>query len=220
MLFRNFDTVVSYTTRPMRDYETNGKEHYFVTNGESRKILQENTICAITVIGEHTYFVTKAELENPKKNLYIIDPDGLTYLLEHFRDIRNFSIIYVKASDEVRHERAKSRPGYDEKIYTNRCVAELSQFTSFEFKIADKDYNYKHRVHVDIVENNSDNLKTTMKKVKKIIRKYDRDTVFLVIGRTCSGKDTICSELVKESGRFRRCLNSVLSFLHITQKSE
>ena len=220
LLFRNFDTVVSYTTRPMRDGETDGKEHYFIDKDTSKKIISNETICAITIIGEYTYFVTKDEITNRKKNLYVIDPQGLYFLLENYGNLRNYVVIYVKSLDSTREERAKQRAGYNERVYKDRVNAEKYQFDRFEVKINNAYYTAKTKTPMHTVYNNGNDLKPVMKDVENIISQYPNNTMFLIVGRSCSGKDTICRELVNKNERFKKCLNSVLSFLHIMPKTE
>ncbi len=197
-----FKSVVSYTTRPMRDYETNGVEHYFINNEKADRMLEELDIPAKTQIGEYRYFVTKDELEDRSKNLYIIDPEGIKYLLENFNGIRDFIILYVYANDETRYERAKQRPGFDEKIYKDRVDSESDQFNRFEEYMRDE-FEDRYGVKTYTIPNNNGYGKPSLNKAintaKGIIMNtyINNNIMYLIVGKTCSGKDTICNMLIE-----------------------
>lgn len=198
-----FKAVVSYTTRPKRTYETDGVEHYFLDDEKATKILADEPICAYTEIGPYVYFVTKEEIQKPENNLYIIDPDGIKYLFNRWKYIRSFMIIYIDTDKYTRDERAKNRPGYNEEIYKNRVESEDVQFSKFEVNILSRYHRniVEHRMYDDIRICrifNEGSLKRSLKKVRKFIEDtYDSNVMYLVVGRTCSGKDTICNKLIK-----------------------
>ena len=201
----SFKTVVSYTTRPMRDYETDGVEHYFINDEEADRILNSEVVPAKTQIGEYRYFVTKNELEDKTKNLYVIDPDGIKYLLENFADIRNFIILYLYADDYARYERAKGRPGFDEDVYIKRVKNEAKQFSDFEAYMQDEfedRYGIKtYRIYNNYYSNYTKYI--LINRAKQIILDtYKNDnTMYLIVGKSCSGKDTLCNLLVKDGNK-------------------
>ena len=197
-----FKTVVSYTTRPMRECETEGVEHYFIDDQEADRILNSEIIPAKTQIGEYRYFVTKDELEDRTKNLYIIDPEGIKYLLENFADIRNFIILYIDADDYARYERAKNRPGFDEDIYKKRVESEAEQFNEFEIYMQDEfedRYGVKtYRIYNSYYSNYTKY--RLLNRAKQIVLDTykNSNTMYLIVGKSCSGKDTLCNLLVKD----------------------
>ena len=81
----DFSPVCSYTTRPKRPGEIDGREHYFVSEDEFHKLLNEtprSDIIAYTKISSddrpdkgYEYMATISELQ--KHNVYIIDYEGL-----------------------------------------------------------------------------------------------------------------------------------------------
>ena len=58
----NMNPVISYTTRPKRDTETNGKEHYFISDKEMDQLEKSNNIFAWTRIGNIRYCSTIDEV--------------------------------------------------------------------------------------------------------------------------------------------------------------
>lgn len=181
--------VVSYATRPMREGETNGVEHWFITNEEADKLLADkDNVIAYTEIGDKRYFTTTECFD--KDNVYIIDPKGIEYMKEHLKD-KVIKVIYVYAPDKVREARAKTRSDSLETFY-KRSADENEQFTNFELTHA----------HYDLfINNKDDDLQYSVERVVDFIRRtYTEDTLYLIVGRTCSGKDTITRNVLHLMG--------------------
>ena len=192
-----FKTVVSYTTRPMRNYETDGKEHWFVDDGKVLSEIKAGNIVAYTEIGPYKYYVDAASIDDPLNNLYIIDPKGIKYLLYHYHGDRKFIIVYINTATRIRNKRAKSRPGYDKNIYEKRCQDENQQFIQF---MNEFDRYFENPKVIDFVNiNNNGDIRNSIDELKKVIISHANNNImYLVVGKTCSGKDSICSELVEK----------------------
>lgn len=184
-----YNFVVSYATRPMRSYETQGFQHIFISEETADKILVDSDkIIAYTKIGDngYRYFVTEDCLVG--KNIYIIDPNGIKTIKENHKEYKNrLKVIYIYAPDDIRDQRAKdSRSDYNTE-YKKRCINEENQFTEFEMN---KDYDILIR-NIDF----DDALATVCKYLED---NYKEDTLFLVAGRTCAGKDRLMNEAIKK----------------------
>lgn len=91
--------IVSYTTRPTRPGETNGVEHYFVTDAQADAIMKQHTVAAYTEIGGYRYFTIIRQLcyiEDPERQskvsrlrlaTYIVDERGLKELVQTAQNI-------------------------------------------------------------------------------------------------------------------------------------
>ena len=125
----NYPLVVSHTTRPKRDNETNGVEHWFDSKEEFDDLMQNNTVIAYTKIGEYEYC---ALLEDIGDNaIYIIDPHGIEYLKQNFKNQINLKIIYMYCDEYIRRARASTRSDFKTK-WEQRNKDEDAQFTEFE----------------------------------------------------------------------------------------
>ena len=125
----NYPLVVSHTTRPIRSNETNGVEHWFDSKEEFQNVLDNQTVIAYTKIGEYEYCATLEDIED--NCIYVIDPLGIKYLQEHFKDQINLKIIYIYCDEYIRRARASTRSDF--KIaWEDRNKAEDEQFTEFE----------------------------------------------------------------------------------------
>lgn len=122
--------ICSYTTRGMRDYETEGVQHHFLTDEEADEKLKTEHILAYTE-NEKTgvrYFATEEQLLDGY-NLYIINPNGIEYLKKNLGDVRLVTI-YVELQEDIILARAKER-GDDMDITTQRLESERDEFDAY-----------------------------------------------------------------------------------------
>lgn len=73
--------LISYTTRPMRDNEINGVDHWFVSDND---MPDRNKMLAYTKFGGYHYWVPVESVPSKGQCLYVIDEDGVRYLQENF----------------------------------------------------------------------------------------------------------------------------------------
>lgn len=136
-------TIVSYTTRPMRDGETNGKEHWFVSPDQKP---DENQMIAYTKFGDYEYWATRQQIQSICT--YVIDEKGIEYLLKRLSSNTVLFTLYLDRSledridsgvDKERCERDNNRiqiplDKYDYVIHNNYTLEE------FEKKIKELTY--------------------------------------------------------------------------------
>ena len=103
--------IVSYTTRPIRAKETEGKEYHFVSIEKKDQLTQEGKViesrCYETVEGPWYYFTVDDENINIKDNNYIIigTVDSFIKIREYYgKDV--VIPIYIEVDDCKRLERA------------------------------------------------------------------------------------------------------------------
>ena len=148
----HFNTICSYTSRPKRSNEENGREHYFLTEKEFNelKFLKKQNIIAYTKISKdgisgYQYMALIDELE--KANIYIIDPNGLENLKENFSNKINIVSFYIYTPLDQREKRAKKRSDFDTNFW-RRVIDESKQFEDFaknhkyDYIIYNYDNNY------------------------------------------------------------------------------
>lgn len=136
------NAVVSYTTRPKRDSEENGREHFFISEEKAHKMMKEKNILAYTKIEDpesgakgYEYFTTYDQLD--QSNIYIIDPNGLRDLKKN-QDL-DILTVYIHSPKFIRRFRARKFSDYNTE-YKNRVKNEEKQFAEFR---KNKEYNYK-----------------------------------------------------------------------------
>lgn len=139
----------SYATRPKRSQDDNS--HIFISADEVENY--RNDMIAYTEIGEYKYFATKKQLD--ESDIYIIDPSGIAYLLNHCNEY-NFLIVYISANKELRIRKSieRSDNANEEVVSQKRNIAEGMQFNDFEEIIKDGFISYNNiKYPVEIIYN-------------------------------------------------------------------
>ena len=138
--FYNVHPVVSYTTRPIRDNETDGVEHIFVTKDEMEVLRQREDVIAYTQFPETGYeylaLLDEIKFTGVEKGAsactYIVDPFGLEYLNKMVRgtDIEVIEL-RVEASYSKRLKRLGARGDKPADI-ERRLASEDAIFDKYE----------------------------------------------------------------------------------------
>lgn len=99
-----WNIIHSYTNRPMREGETQGKEHIFVNHPSP------NDTFAYTKYGNYDYWTELNQFKENIPNIYVIDEAGLLDVHKKAMEIGNIKImsIYISTSKEKRSERGVS----------------------------------------------------------------------------------------------------------------
>ncbi len=131
-------TLVPYTTRPMRDGETEGVEYYFRTESQQQELERQGKIIELrsyeTVHGIWKYFTVNDHQIHLERHNYL-----LIGTLESFKKLRSYFgpdtlvPIYIELEDGERLQRALNRerlqtvPGYTE--LCRRFLADEKDFS-------------------------------------------------------------------------------------------
>lgn len=138
-------TLVPYTTRPIRDGETNGVEYYFLTEEELQELEQQRKIIELrsyhTIHGIWKYFTVNDHQINLKENNYLI-----IGTLESYQKLKNYFgkdvliPLYINLESGERlqraldRERMQSEPKYAE--LCRRFLADEEDFSPDNLKQA------------------------------------------------------------------------------------
>ena len=131
-LIKEFDVkpLVSYTTRPKRDCEQEGREYHFITDEEFERIKDNDKFVETrvykTVNGNWYYGLPKIgiDLEDDNNYITILDFDGLLELetwLRSIGQIDKLTSIYIDVTEQNRLIRALTR----EQNMTKKQVEEV-----------------------------------------------------------------------------------------------
>ncbi|HSQ89800.1 guanylate kinase [Romboutsia sp.] len=127
--------AVSFTTRPMRDGETQGVEYNFITQKEFKDQLESGEIVEHTsynvASGETWYYgLTKSELEKADYVIAIVNPEGLRLLKYYYED--KVVPIFINSKPDVRIKRYLNRDIMDEEKVAECCRRFLADKKDFE----------------------------------------------------------------------------------------
>lgn len=139
----SLNTIVGYTTRPMREGECQGKEYFFVDEEELLRLEKNGRVIEKraynTVYGIWYYFTVDDENINLQENDYI-----LIGTLESYEKVRNYYgkdvvvPIYIDVEDGERliraimRERNQKNPSYEE--VCRRFLADSKDFAEEKLK--------------------------------------------------------------------------------------
>lgn len=97
---KDFNPVVSMTTRPPREGEVNGKDYFFVDNDTFTKYLLEDKLIEATIFNNWAYGTPYSSLSFEKTNIAVLNPDGVRILKEDNK--LDVTVIYIDVSDKTR----------------------------------------------------------------------------------------------------------------------
>lgn len=127
--------IVSYTTRPMREGETDGIEHWFVKPGQMPPL---HTMLAYAYFGGNHYWTTHDQIPEDKPCTYVIDEKALMRMKANFGDQYKISAIFVQRDekgleeiDEARRLRDKDRMMYMEEVQYDAAIVNTGTLEEF-----------------------------------------------------------------------------------------
>lgn len=131
-----FDPLVIYTTRPMRENETEGREYHFVDKDEFLRMKKNNAVIEErhydTVHGEWIYFTAKDSIDLSQNILGIGTLESYVKLRDYFGG-EVVRPIYIEVDDGIRllraveRERIEVQPKYAE--LCRRFLADTADFS-------------------------------------------------------------------------------------------
>lgn len=105
-------SVVTTTTRPMRDGEIQDVSYHFITDEQfenhKKSSLFAETTSYETVHGTWHYGTLLKDLKDDKNKVVILNPDGIKSLANKI-DMKNWLVVYIYCSDKTILERLKFR---------------------------------------------------------------------------------------------------------------
>lgn len=151
---KDLKTVITYTTRPIRDGEKEGVEYYFRTRHQLEQFEKEGKViecsCYKTVDGPWYYFTVDDGRINLKQNDYIMITTVARYeKMRNFYGEENVVPIYIEVEDGLRLERAVKReqlqqkPNYEE--ICRRFLADSKDFSEKNLKQAKINKKYENK---------------------------------------------------------------------------
>ena len=153
-----YKKVISYTTRPMRDADINGVNHWFISDKEMDE-LEKKDLIAWTKTGEVRYCATVGSLIEDTM-IYIINPNGVRWFKEHYKgDEINVITIGIYVPLEERKRRCKDRSDFNSS-FIKRVKDEQKDFDNFrlngefDYLIKNTDSNITAQIIKNIIDTN------------------------------------------------------------------
>lgn len=137
---RGFETLVSYTSRPMRDGEKEFVDYVFLTKQDFEQRIKEGRFIEYRsyktlVNGKEDiwyYGTPKRDIDDmltaEKDFVIILDLDGAKAFMDYYGR-ENCFCVSIEASDRTRTERAMKRGSFDETEWDRRVEADFEAFS-------------------------------------------------------------------------------------------
>ena len=170
----NFYVSVSHTTRKPRPNETDGKDYFFVTDEEFKRLIKNQEFLEYAKVFDNYYGTSRTPvIQNLEKNqnvIFDIDWQGADQIKNKKMDYKLITFFILPPSKKVLFERLSNRDMKDKLIAEER----MKQF----------DRDVLHWINYDYIVIN-DNLEDCFLKIQKLIdaevnngsRDYDRDFI-------------------------------------------
>jgi len=131
----------TYTTRPIRNGEVNGKDYFFINKEQFIKKLNNDEFYTWMTFnnGEWYYGIDKNDFYNPENNVIIMTPGDIKQLLRS--DRKKSLIVYFNISEDVRKERLSKRNDADNverRLQVDR--EDFKTFTDYDIEINKEDF--------------------------------------------------------------------------------
>lgn len=134
---RGFKYAVSYTTRPPRTGEVEGKDYFFLEKEEFEKMIENGEFYEHVTFNGWYYGTTREQFFN--EDIFIMTPHGISKIQSEDRE--NTFIIYLDMPYEEREKRLMLRSDAD--TVERRLVADekdFENFTTFDVRITNTDF--------------------------------------------------------------------------------
>ena len=123
--------VISTTTRPMRDGESDGNPYHFITNEEFEDKISKNELIEYREYlrdGDKWYYgVENGSIDDDKCYVAVLDIVGLREFRKKFG--KRIAAVYIDVPEEERKRRCIERGDYDEKEWKLRKQSDNAMFT-------------------------------------------------------------------------------------------
>lgn len=93
----NMKKLVTYTTRPMRVGEVDGKDYHFITVDEFKQKIDNNFFIEYVQYNNNYYGTSRSDLSDDK--VVILEPTGLKHYIKEARDL--ITVVVLRCSKNV-----------------------------------------------------------------------------------------------------------------------
>ena len=135
---RGFKYSISYTTRPPREGEVDGKDYFFITEEQATKMVESNMFYEYAYFNGWLYGKTVEQFYTD--DLFIMTPGGISNIKP--KDRANSFIIYTDIEMSIRMTRLANRnmPGdsMDRRIRADEV--DFMGFNDYDLKVTNPDF--------------------------------------------------------------------------------
>lgn len=140
--------AVSYTTRPPREGEENGKDYFFISAEEFEWMINKDKFYEYVEFNGWYYGTTNKQMS--EDDTFIMTPLGLSHLSKE--DRQESFVVYFDIPEDIRKERMLARQG-DADSVDRRLAADEADFKTYnDYDVIIEDPNYSDEYIIDIFQ--------------------------------------------------------------------
>ena len=133
--------IISYTTRPKRDYEKNGVDYFFTNPVEFGKKVLNGTMLEATCFNDWFYGTPIESLKKNMLNVGVFNIEGIECLLQDPR--LDILPVYIHCQDKIRLQRSLDRENdIDCHEVCRRFLEDEKDFANIDFSYVTFDNSY------------------------------------------------------------------------------
>lgn len=135
---RGFKYAVTYTTRPPREGEVHGKDYFFISEDESKRLVESGFFYEHVIFNGWVYGTSVSQFYT--SDLFIMTPAGISKIKPE--DRVNSFIIYVDIDPQIRYGRLLNRdmPGDSVQRRIESDELDFSTFNDYDLRITNSDF--------------------------------------------------------------------------------
>jgi guanylate kinase len=135
---RGFTFEPSYTTRPPREGEVNGVDYFFISEEESKQMINDGKFYEYVYFNGWLYGTSVIQFVNG--NLFIMTPAGISQIKPE--DRKQSFIIYTDIDIQTRYDRLLNRdmPGDSVQRRLEADELDFSTFNDYDLRIKNEDF--------------------------------------------------------------------------------
>lgn len=135
---RGFKYAVSYTTRPPRPGEVNGRDYLFISEEKFVEMIEKDEWYEWVSFNGWKYGTSRDQFED--EDLFIMTPGGISHINED--DRKKSFIIYLDVPQDMRKSRLEQRVMPGDSV-ERRIIADeedFKDFTNYDIRITNDDF--------------------------------------------------------------------------------
>ena len=135
---RGFKYAVSYTTRPPRTSEVDGKDYIFISEEVAQKMIQNDEFYEYVEFNGWLYGTSREQFETD--DVFIMTPTGLSHVDEVSR--KQSFVIFIDIAEDVRRQRmlARDMPGDSVERRLEADRLDFENFSNYDIRITNHDF--------------------------------------------------------------------------------
>ena len=135
---RGFKYAVSYTTRPPRTSEVDGKDYIFISEEVAQKMIQNDEFYEYVEFNSWLYGTSREQFETD--DVFIMTPTGLSHIDEVSR--KQSFVIFIDIAEDVRRQRmlARDMPGDSVERRLEADRLDFENFSNYDIRITNHDF--------------------------------------------------------------------------------